>query len=225
MMGRSHSLSGTTAWSAAVALAPTFAHARLGTPVLVAGLLATAGAALLPDLDHPGGTIANTFGPVSRAAARVVHRLSGGHREATHSIAFAAGTFYATAAAIHYGHEAAALAVLFLLYAFGFRALRTPRGIVVAAAAGATFVAGFALHGDYGWLPYSVGAGVLAHLAGDCLTKQGCPLLWPIPRRFRIPVIQHTGNAVENWGFAPAFALGTVALLAPHVWTSLHAAL
>lgn len=225
MMGRSHSLSGTTAWSAAVALAPPVVHARLGTPVLLAGLLATAGAALLPDLDHPGGTIANTLGPVSRSATRIVHRLSGGHRQATHSLAFAAGTFCATAAATRYGHQAAALAVLFLLYAFAFRALRMPRRIVIAAAAAATVGGGFALHGDYGWLPYSVLAGVLAHLAGDCLTKQGCPLLWPLRLNYRIPVIQRTGNAVENWAFAPAFAFGTAALLAPHVWTSLHVAL
>jgi membrane-bound metal-dependent hydrolase YbcI (DUF457 family) len=224
MMGRSHSLSGTTAWSAVIALAPTLAHARLGTPELVAGLLSTAGAALLPDLDHPGGTIANSFGPVSRAVARIVNRVSGGHREATHSMLFAALAFSASSTAIRYGHAGAGLAVLFLLYAFGFRALRMPRGIVIATAAAATVGAGFALHGDYGWLPYSVGAGVLTHLAGDCLTRQGCPLLWPIPARFRIPVIQRTGNAVENWAFAPAFALGTAALLAPQVWTSLHVA-
>ncbi len=39
-------------------------------------------------------------------------------------------------------------------------------------------------------------AGYLSHLFLDCLTPLGVPLLWPIPFRFRIPVIR-TGSILE----------------------------
>ena len=39
--------------------------------------------------------------------------------------------------------------------------------------------------------------GYLSHLFLDCLTPSGLPLLWPIPFRFRIPVIR-TGSMLET---------------------------
>lgn len=38
--------------------------------------------------------------------------------------------------------------------------------------------------------------GYLSHLLLDCLTPSGVPLLWPIPYRFRIPVVK-TGSVME----------------------------
>ena len=38
--------------------------------------------------------------------------------------------------------------------------------------------------------------GYLSHLLLDCLTPAGLPLLWPIPFRFRIPVIK-TASVLE----------------------------
>jgi len=40
-------------------------------------------------------------------------------------------------------------------------------------------------------------AGYLSHLLLDCLTPSGVPLLWPVPFRFRIPVIK-TGSMFET---------------------------
>lgn len=183
-------------------------------PAVIAGLGSTAGAALLPDADHPDGSIAWTFGPATKALTRFVHRVSGGHRHATHSLAFA----LAAASAAWLGDEIPgrwfALALLFCLFAFAARALHPVRGSAPAAALAATAVVALTMRDDLGWLPWSVGVGVLAHLAGDCLTKEGCPLLWPRPRHWIFPVVQRTGNRVERWLFAPAFALGTAALLA-----------
>jgi membrane-bound metal-dependent hydrolase YbcI (DUF457 family) len=213
MLGHSHSQSGSTAWSGAVCLAP-LVGVHPHWPAISAGVLATAGAALLPDLDHPEATIAHTFGPVSKAAARIVHRMSGGHRHATHSLLFAVAAPLATWVMLAFGGIWFAIPALFVLFAFGVRALHLAPSLTLTVATVTTGAAWFVLRGDYGWLPWSVGIGVLAHLAGDCLTKEGCPLLWPHRAHYMLPIVQRTGNRVETMLISPLFALGTVALLA-----------
>jgi membrane-bound metal-dependent hydrolase YbcI (DUF457 family) len=211
MMGHSHALSGATAWAATCALAPFVGiHPHWGA--ISAGLLSTAGAALLPDLDHPEATIAWTFGPPSRALAKFVHRVSGGHRHATHSLAFAAAVpflVWAGDAALGRGF---AFTLLSVLFAFGVRGLHLAPSLVMLTATALSGVVWFLLP-DLSWLPWSVAAGILAHLAGDCLTKEGCPLLWPRPAHYMLPLVQRTGNRVETLLFAPLFTLGTIALL------------
>lgn len=75
---------------------------------LLAGALVCAGAALLPDIDHPSATAAQTFGGPSRALARAVAAVSrsvhattrsrwdrpdgDGHRAVTHTLVFAVAT-------------------------------------------------------------------------------------------------------------------------------------
>jgi membrane-bound metal-dependent hydrolase YbcI (DUF457 family) len=211
MMGTTHSRSGTTAWALLTAAAPLVGvHPRW--PAMAAGTLACAGAALLPDLDHEQATIAVTFGPVSEAAARLVNRISGGHRHATHSLLFVAFVYLATWLGVSQGGGWFAVPALFVLFAFGIRAMRLAPGLSVFVAAAATGFFWLPLRGDYGWLPIAVGVGTLAHLLGDCLTKEGCPLFWPHRARYMLPVIQRTGNQVEQWVFGPLFAVGTIAL-------------
>lgn len=211
MMGSTHSRSGTTAFAALTAAAPLVGiHPHW--PAMAAGTLACSGAALLPDLDHPSATIAVTFGPLSKATARFVHRVSGGHRHATHSLLFVAFTYLATLLGVTVGAGWFAVPLLFVLFAFGIRAMHLAPGISVLVAGAATAFIWYPLHGDYSWLSVAVGVGTLTHLFGDCLTKEGCPLLWPQRAHYMLPVIQRTGNAVEQWVFGPLFALGTVAL-------------
>lgn len=211
MMGHSHASSGALAWAGAVCLAPLAgAHPHWGA--ISCGLLATSGAALLPDLDHVDSTAAHVFGPLSRAAAVLVNRVSGGHRHATHSLLFCAFAPLATWAGGALFGRVFTAAVLFVLFALGIRALRLAPGLVMASAAGALAAAWFLLP-DLSWLPWSVAAGSLAHLGGDCLTKEGCPLLWPCSRHYMLPLVQRTGNLLETAVLAPLFALGTVALL------------
>jgi membrane-bound metal-dependent hydrolase YbcI (DUF457 family) len=45
------------------------------------------------------------------------------------------------------------------------------------------------LPGPWPWLPLAVTAGCWLHLAGDLLTPRGCPLLWPLPWRLEVPLI------------------------------------
>ncbi len=210
-MGRSHAASGITAWAMVTCAAPLVGvHPYWGA--VAAGLLATAGAALLPDADHDAATVAFTFGPVSRAATRIVHRVSGGHRHATHSLLFAALVPLLAWLGDALGRRPFEIVSLFVLYTFAARALRLAPGASSSFGAVAAAVTWFALP-DLSWLPWSVAAGILAHLAGDCLTREGCPLLWPQRRHYMIPIVRRTGNRVETMLFAPAFALCAVALL------------
>lgn len=212
MLGRTHALSGGLAWAAVCTTAPMLG-ARPSWATAILGLLSTAGAALLPDLDHPNATIAHTFGAVSKAAAEVVERLSGGHRHATHSLAFATVVPLALWLLLLAGGDWVALPLLFVLASFALRALHLNVALGGFGALVVSSLAYFLLGRDVGWLALSVGAGILAHLVGDCLTREGCPLLWPRRRHFMLAAIARTGNRVERWLFAPGLAIGAVALL------------
>ena len=93
MMGRDHALSGALVFAAlATSLHVSGAH-------LAAGVALSAGAGMLPDIDHPDTTISRSFGFLTQAFAWLVDRLSGGHRHGTHSFVgiavFTAGAFAA----------------------------------------------------------------------------------------------------------------------------------
>ena len=105
MMGKSHALSGSVGWLAGCAALNAAGHPPRPLPV-VAGAIVSAGFALLPDIDHPGSTVARTLGPLTRTVSRIVSGLSagfgratcdhcdrrpgqGGHRLVTHTIPFA----------------------------------------------------------------------------------------------------------------------------------------
>ncbi len=132
MLGRDHALSGAVAFAAlAPPLHVTVAH-------LAAGVVLTAGAGVLPDIDHPDSTISRSFGFLTEWFAWVVDRISGGHRHGTHSLlgiaVFTAGAYGAglyqlsepKAAAGHLvftWHIVPAALVLALLYSAALRAL------------------------------------------------------------------------------------------------------
>lgn len=106
MMAAGHSISGAAAGLYAATLARDLGLLDIGPAATLTGAALCAGAALIPDLDHPTATIAKSFGPVSAALARVtnetsaaIYRLTktgldedrdGGHRGLTHTLAFAA---------------------------------------------------------------------------------------------------------------------------------------
>src|SRR6201994_288382 len=93
MMGRDHALSGAFAFAA---LAPLL---HVSEAHLAAGVVLTAGAGVLPDIDHPDSTISRSFGFLTEWFTWVVDRISGGHRHGTHSLigiaAFTAGAYAA----------------------------------------------------------------------------------------------------------------------------------
>jgi membrane-bound metal-dependent hydrolase YbcI (DUF457 family) len=190
---------------------------------------------VLPDLDEPGSTIARTFGFLTGVFAWIVHKLSGGHRKGTHSLlgvalltagCWAAGSWQRGAWAAggrlaHPWHLVPAGLILALLFASGLRALRI--GGHYADAAG---IALAALVIWKGWdlvlvavtsrkvpvLAVGTALGMLAHLAGDMCTHDGCPLLYPVsrhefgllPERIRIT----TNKLAEHWVVTPLLLAG-----------------
>lgn len=221
MMGRTHALSGAVAWLAAV---PLLSQERwlgsyavdLSTAQVTAGAVVAAGAALLPDVDHHNGRIANTLGPVTRVLCKWVGKAAGGHRQATHSIGFAllAGLVMDLLAThLVYGWWAA----LFITVGFGLRGVGldfeehefwSSVADCALAALAVLLMSGL----DMSFAGYAVALGCLAHLAGDCLTPRGCPLLWPLPWRAELVLVPRTDGRVERWVVAPLLVVGAVVL-------------
>ncbi|WP_349827527.1 metal-dependent hydrolase [Brevibacterium litoralis] len=198
MMGGHHA---TTGAALGIAVAGTSAL-TLGlvdgvrTTEVLAVTLMTAGAALLPDVDHHNGSIANSlpgFGPlpsVTEVLCRIVANLSGGHRRGTHSLLGLAvfvlltallGRFVVDIRGVPVSIGAGLLGIV--LAAFALDALRISRAgrvwpWLLALAAGVYLALEFP---TAGWvLPLSVGLGCAVHVLGDMLTTGGVPLLWPV---------------------------------------------
>jgi membrane-bound metal-dependent hydrolase YbcI (DUF457 family) len=227
MMGHTHALAGAAAWLGIVPLLAD--HGMRMTPgQVLAGAVVCAGAALLPDLDHHDGSIANAFGPVTHVLCRIVAAVSGGHRHATHSLLFClltalgADWLATNAVQVWWG-------VLFLLIGLGLRGvgIRVPErehfNVLLngAIAGGLTYaMAGMHFAGPgidifgyvLGWAGLAVGLGGLTHVLTDCLTPEGCPVLWPIGFRMEVPVVPRTDGLMEKWVVTPLLTLGIVIL-------------
>lgn len=216
-MGGTHALSGVAAALAATPLIEA-AYRPLTLPELALAAVLGAGAAMVPDLDHPHATFARTYGPLTRVLSWVVSRVSGGHRNGTHSLlgvlVFTAGAWAATLSPV------AAGVVVWLLAGVAARAFgvsapvhpvltETVNAIMVAAATVA--LVAFAPH--LLWvLPWCVAAGTLAHIIGDCVTGTGCPLAWPLSQYMvGVPLVD-TGGKRETYLVVPALALGVLVL-------------
>jgi hypothetical protein len=222
MMGHSHALTG---WCAGLLVAPLVGLHTL--PEVVPFATASAGYALLPDLDHPHATASRFLGPLTgllskllRLCSRGLYALTKGprdedctgtHRHLTHTVAFA----------FLLGWAATGISQLGGAWAVG--------GII---AFGLLLAAD--VLGDWLLVVAATAAGFTAYFGGldDAITKSGCPFLWPVPiagetwyelrpprfLRFR------TGGGVEKRLLVPAFTLAGVLLL-PGVWGQLVALL
>ncbi|GAA4887392.1 metal-dependent hydrolase [Streptomonospora salina] len=204
MMAPSHAATGllvgvlTTA-----AMAPAMS---VGPPELLAGAALGAGAALLPDIDHPDSTVARAHGPLTRGLAHgarwvsaEIHRRTatpedavadGAHRFLWHTPVAAV----ATGVLVGLGAAASGVvlgAVLWFTLGLGLLGLaqNLPRGrrrkrlmswpvVTLGAALGAAAL----VHGGVAHGPFAgavVGVGMLTGALGDGLTRSGVPLAWP----------------------------------------------
>ncbi|HEY9522007.1 MAG TPA: metal-dependent hydrolase [Thermopolyspora sp.] len=233
-MGHSHALSGAMVWLAAapgLAALPTFGDPfewlsplvwnTLRPAELIAGALICAGAAMLPDLDHPSATIAQTFGPVTWLLSKGVSVVSGGHRHATHSLLFAVAAGAGTRLlSDRYPIGRDILVILMIGLALRALAIGVPGKTITSALVNvcltvALFVVFRDVGVEYAWLGLAIGVGCLAHVVGDCLTERGCPVLWPIKGRWLLPyrIGFKTGQAFERKFLAPALSVIVVGLL------------
>ncbi len=198
MMGRTHALSGTLLFGGAA-----LAYRHFGTLDVLVGLATATGAAMLPDLDHPHGTMARSLGPLSWVACHLLIRpVFGGHREGTHSLAFVALVGVGAQMAVNgRGSLPGDLALWLLLtlsWSSGVRLLHI-RGwlddvapsIVLAALLWLTDM-------SFEITPFALVVGCVAHIAGDCLTDRGCPLLWPVSKGKIALKLFTTGKAGES---------------------------
>ncbi|MEU8341647.1 Membrane-bound metal-dependent hydrolase YbcI, DUF457 family [Actinomadura meyerae] len=221
MMGKTHALSGALAWLAAV---PVLGYERLlgdhavslSPEQVAAGAVVCAGAAILPDIDHHNGRIANTFGPITHHMCKWIGKLSGGHRQATHSILFAVGMGWAMdTLATHYLY--AWWACLFMIVGLGLRGIgldfegKEPQSALADCAL--ALIAVWLMHKiDMSFVGFAVALGCFAHVVGDCLTPRGCPVFWPLPWRIDVPLVPRTDGKVERWVVMPVLTLGIAVL-------------
>lgn len=214
-MGRTHATSGAVAF---LALVPPLRAAGVdlsGFGVAV-GAVAAAGGAMLPDLDYPSASVAHAAGPFTGGIAALVGWLSGGHRHGTHSLAGIAAVVLAGCGLAWAGGIIAGLGLAFLA-AIMLAALRLQLSRATCLHTLLCLAVGVALTaltvGDQiptGMLPWALGIGAAAHVAGDCLTTQGCPLLWPAGWRLSLLNLS-THGPVERFLVGPA--LGVVAVI------------
>lgn len=211
MMGASHAVTGAAAWLVIAGSVPTTLGAVDGVdgPALGVGMIAAAGAALLPDIDHHSGTIARSLPPISGWAAKATEKLSGGHRKGTHSL-------LGLVIAVLWGFLAARIAVpvgsgtyflgagifAVLLCAFAIRALELVEGRFMAWVVSIGLALSVVVFGADNWLwfPAAVAVGYLAHLVGDFVTVGGIPITWPLvikpPKWWRkVPVLSNVWKA------------------------------
>ncbi|WP_017591503.1 metal-dependent hydrolase [Nocardiopsis potens] len=209
-MAPSHAATGLLAGVLATAAAAPFM--AVGPMELAAGAAIGAGAALLPDIDHPGSTATTSQGPLTRVLSAGARRLSawvyhatltradtvadGEHRYLWHTPAAALATGAAVGAAGAASPWALG-AVLWFTVTLALRGLAQalPRGrtrarlmnragtSLAGAAAAVLLVASGASPGPY------VGAvlalGMVVHSLGDALTRSAVPLAWPFRVRGR----------------------------------------
>ncbi|WP_344973626.1 metal-dependent hydrolase [Salinactinospora qingdaonensis] len=201
-MAPSHAMTGVLTGVAATFVAAPLLAPDLWTTATTAVL--TAGAALLPDLDHPQATATRSQGPVSRAACTGVRALSarvwratatprdgggwdadGTHRHLSHTVP--AALLVGLVAGLVSLWWLGALLVAWLLASLALRGLfgRAARswlavsGVAAVVAALAVVVADLPAW----WLGALVAVGMVTHVLGDALTPAGVPLLWPLARR------------------------------------------
>lgn len=241
VMGPTHSMSGAAVGLAVAQLLPTD-WGGVTSPeeaFVYAGI--AAGAALLPDLDSPQATVSRSFGPFSLALSHVIERTSRtfvnltrgsrdrrcghGHRTATHTLWFALLAGVAASFLIGTFGRPAAIGLLFVFLGLAVRGL-LPEWSKKKDWLAVTGVSALAAAGAWVYVPTTASAvvmgsavtvGVLTHLAGDSITRNGIPVLAPLVPlgrrrwwKFRLP----KPFRISASGFGDKVLLAVFSLLA-----------
>ena len=210
-MWRSHMVIGASSWLAAQALTAPLTGATLDTRERVCGAVVAAGAALLCDMDTPNSRLANALGPVTRAAARIIGWVFGGHRRGTHSLLFCAAIAALSAVTLAQGElvhvsarwtltvgQLAALAIAYVAASLSVACLLRLRGARAGVVAAGLVAAAASTTPPAGLVSAAVTIGCASHLLADVLTPEGIQPFWPFSaRRVSLRVIRRTGDGRE----------------------------
>jgi membrane-bound metal-dependent hydrolase YbcI (DUF457 family) len=243
VLGVSHALSGAALGLAVAGFVPQLLgeHPHAGTVLTFTAVCA--GAALLPDLDHPSSMATRRFSAASWVASHGVRPLSrlvydltrgrrdtgrGSHRGLTHTVIGAVLLGMAVNLASAQFGTPVLIGTLFVCLALAIKGLDAivpgPPSLVIAA--GLTYaiehVVPGGTAGTAGWLGTAVTLGMVVHSVGDAITESGAPLLWPLQIRRRRwypvgsprPLRFRTGGAVEAWLVAPVLTVAVFLLAA-----------
>lgn len=210
MMGKAHALTGIAA-----GLGMTLYAAEFPVSDVVIGTAVCAGAALLPDIDHPNSTISKTFGPLTGGLSWVMNTITGGHRRGTHSLPGIFLMGIGTQAAVMYREttagKVALCLILSLLMSALVRLLHIPGWfddfIPIPIVAGIVCLTSVPLD----IVPVALMAGCLVHVVGDIMTKTSCPIFWPFSKSGVKLALFKTNGPFERYVVVPATVLGIVA--------------
>lgn len=189
-----------------------------------------------------GATVARTFGVLSLFVAECIEKMSlgvyyatklsrdprrdNGHRTFTHTLPFTGLVGWGTTAlSAHFGRWAV-LGIVFFMVGLALRGLfdewaqRAGWLIVTVVSAVVAWFTFLNLPADRGYpmLGLAVGVGCFVHILGDLVTKNGVPLLWPLPigrRMWRMIGVPNSmavkvGGTVEVVVLRTAFGLVSV---------------
>ena len=199
-MGRSHLMLGGAGFLAAGVPLLALCGRSLSVEEMAAGTIVCAGAAMLPDLDHPAATCARSLGPVTAVLSRIVNKAFGGHRQGTHSLLFIALAGFLSALLLNISSGPwVALFICFFFSSLVVRTLTETRGIISAALSVLVAATLITIAPNQEWIFLSIVLGCLLHDVGDVITPEGVPPLWPISKmRVSVPVVGHTGDWREG---------------------------
>lgn len=227
-LGRTHALMAAAAYAT---IGQYVAHQP--PAILATGTALAASAGVLSDWDTQGSCVALSFGWITEAMAWCIHRLSGGHREWTHTgvgdvfcallavVAIALEPVHFLARFHAHGYtvsrhlsvgELILGAYLAILFGAGMKALRIIRKDLWREAAAIGLAMVMVVTGwDTGGIAWAILLGTVVHAIGDGLTEHGEAYFRPLtkhvfhllPKRLRIS----TGHFVERRLLAPAMVL------------------
>lgn len=228
MMGYSHAVSGAAGWLAVTSTAAGFGWVTLEPTEILAGTVLCAGAALLPDADHPSATIAYSVPGIGKAVTGALGAATGGHRKGMHTIwavlavllASLLLTFVSTVQTQWGAVNIASFLSIIALTAFSTKVLKIVKNWALAWLLGVGFAIAlhFLMPEAYTWIPLCVTIGYLIHILGDFLTKGGIAWFFPwLPKPpqwlidipylnrlwqkngyFSLPILGLTGSWREN---------------------------
>jgi membrane-bound metal-dependent hydrolase YbcI (DUF457 family) len=168
MLGKSHLMVGACGWLVAgVPLTELLTGAEMSGAQIASGAVVTAGAAMLPDLDHPQATVSRSLGIVSQKMSFAFSKLMGGHRNGSHSLLFIVAIFLLLNQLLVGNGPAAiipAFLIIFFLTSLVVRTLTEADGLIgaiVSAIIACTLMSVTANNNsiDYSWIVYSVAIG------------------------------------------------------------------